>query len=323
VILAYYLNIKLVSFLPSSAPADDEYRISVKLERSEASATDGVFSSYIHHNLQVGDNILAKAPRGSFVFDNNEQRPAVLLAGGVGITPMIAMARDALHDGVRTRSIRPMSIFISAKNMAQRAFFDELNEISQLSGGKINTFWALTQTDNAAKPGRDFHHSGRISASLLQSVLPLDDYDFYLCGPTGFMQSMYDMLRNLGVDDKRIYAEEFGPASLVREIDVASTSFVQIPQAAAAIIEFTQSKVEQAWSPEDGSLLDFAENHGFTPEYGCRSGQCGACKVTLSEGSVCYQTEHSFPLEGNEVLLCCAVPAAQEGQDVVKISLQM
>ena len=307
----------------SSAPADPEYRLSVKLEQTTSSNPDGVFSNYIHNTLKVGDTLFAKAPRGGFVFDSNEQRPAVLLAGGVGITPMISMARDALNTGIRTRSIRPMSIFVSAKNMAQRAFFDELNEISQLSGGHINTFWALTQADNIAIPGHDFHHSGRISASLLQSVLPLDDYDYYLCGPAGFMQNMYDMLRKLGVVDKRIYAEEFGPASLVREINIASTGFMQTPQAAAAIIEFTQSKVEQAWSPEDGSLLYFAENHGLTPEFGCRSGQCGACKVTLSEGIVCYQSEHSFLLEGNEVLLCCAVPAAVEGQDVVKISLDM
>ncbi|WP_336244792.1 pyridoxamine 5'-phosphate oxidase family protein [Shewanella sp. SG41-4] len=307
----------------SNAPADPEYRLSVKIEQTASSIPDGVFSNYIHNTLQVGDIISAKAPRGSFVFDSDKLRPAVLLAGGVGITPMISMARDALHTGVRTRSIRPMSIFVSTKNMAQRAFFDELKEISRLSGGYINTIWALTQTDEHATPGHDFHHSGRISASLLQSVLPLDDYDYYICGPSGFMQNMYDMLRKLGVVDKRIHAEEFGPASLVREIDVASTGFVQKPHAAAAIIEFTRSKVEQAWSPDDGSLLDFSENHGFTPEYGCRSGQCGACKVTLSEGSVCYQTEHSFPLEGNEVLLCCAVPAAEEGQDVVKISLDM
>lgn len=307
----------------SSAPADDEYRISVKLERAETDELDGVFSSYLHHCLKVGDHILAKAPRGSFVFDSNEPRPAVLLAGGVGITPIIAMARDALHSGIRTRSIRPMNIFVAAKNMAQRAFFDEFNEISQSSGGYINTFWALSQAEKAAKPGRDFHHSGRISASLLQSVLPLDDYDFYLCGPSSFMQSMYDMLRALGVIDKRIYAEEFGPASLVRTSETVNVIDKQLPQATGAIVEFTQSKVEQAWSPEDGSLLDFAENHGFTPEFGCRSGQCGACKVTLSQGSVSYQSEHSFPIEANEVLLCCAVPAVQEGQDVVRISLNM
>lgn len=307
----------------SSAPADDEYRISVKLEQAEASVPDGIFSSYLHHHLQVGDHLLAKAPRGSFVFDSNEQRPAVLLAGGVGITPLISMARDALHSGVRTRSIRPMNIFVAAKNIAQRAFFDEFNEISQLSAGHINTFWALSQAEKSAKPGRDYHHSGRISASLLQSVLPLDDYDFYLCGPSSFMQSIYDMLRALGVVDKRIYAEEFGPASLVRTSEGVNIIGKQLPQASGAIVEFTKSKVEQAWSPEEGSLLDFAENHGFTPEFGCRSGQCGACKVTLSQGSVCYQSEHSFPLEANEVLLCCAVPAAEEGQEVVKISLAM
>ncbi len=308
----------------SSAPADSLYRISVKREQSQDSQRpDGVFSNYIHEHFKAGDTLNAKAPRGDFTFDTSSGRPAVLLAGGVGITPMISMARHALNELIRTRSGEPLTFIGAAKDHHQRAFFDEFNALAEASSGQIRAFWSLSDTDPSLKPGRDFHNKGRISAELLQAILPIDDYDFYLCGPTGFMQSTYNLLRKLGVSDARIQAEEFGPASLKRDEDHATEAFKPQPAATEAIIKFTESKVEQAWSEGDGNLLDFAESHGFTPEFGCRSGQCGACKTTLVSGNVTYQSEHSSSVNENEVLLCCAVPAAVEGEDVVKLSLKL
>ncbi len=312
------------TYTVSSAPADDTLRISVKRESSNEDARPaGVFSNFIHDRLSVGDIIQAKAPCGAFTFDASEARPAVLLAGGIGITPMVSMARHALIEGVRTRYIRPMTLITSASNGEQRAFFDELNDIATQSGGSIRSYSLLSQVDSDMEAGKDYHHNGRISARFLQAVLPLDDYDFYLCGPSAFMQSMYDILRELGINNTRIFSEEFGPASLQRDADQATTEFASKPIATEAIVEFSESQVEQAWSEGDGSLLDFAEAHGFSPEFGCRSGQCGACKTTLVSGAVSYQTEPTSPLEDNEILLCCAVPAAVENEDVARLAIKL
>jgi len=308
----------------SSAPADDYYRISIKREDSpDGEIPAGIFSNYLHTQMKEGDTIYAKAPRGAFTFDSEVNRPAILLAGGVGVTPMISMARHVLIEGLRTRSMRPLTVIGAAKNHSQRAFFEEFQEISAASQSQIRTFWALSDASGNLNPGKDFHHQGRISKDLLQAILPLDDYDCYLCGPSGFMQATYDLLRSLGISDARIYAEEFGPASLKRDVDQATEAFDAEPIANQAIIEFTESKVEQAWSQSDGTLLEFAEAHGFTPEFGCRSGQCGACKVQLISGNIAYQTEHPSAVNENEVLLCCSVPAAVEGEDVVKVSIKL
>ncbi len=305
----------------SSAPGDEYYRISVKREAGRGDTPQGLMSNYLHQTLAVGDVLQAKSPRGDFSFDASETRPAVLLSAGIGITPMLSMARHALDEGVRTRSPRQLTLISTARDQQQRGFVSELDNIASESKGHICNFWAMTQPDREAQPGRDFHHRGRISAELLQAVLPLDDYDFYLCGPGAFMQAMYDMVRALGVKDGRIFAESFGPASLVRESDPSTTVFR--PQAAAseAIVEFVDAGVEQAWSASDGNLLAFAEAHGLSPEFGCRSGQCGACKVPLVSGRVSYQNEPSAAVADNEVLLCCAVPGAVQGQEVVKLAL--
>ena len=317
----------------SSAPADPLLRISVKRETSADSEHKGLVSHYLHDEIKLGHIVQLKAPKGDFVLDvaeliptklrSAELRPAVLIAGGVGITPMIAMARHAIFEAVRTRSLRPLTVIAAAKNAQQRAFFDEFNQLSEQSQGGIRTFGALSQPELYLKLGQDYHHQGRINKDLLQAILPIDDYDFYLCGPSAFMQSMYDLLRELGVSNGRIKAEEFGPASLIRQHDTSSVEFTAIPSASAAVIEFSKTQVEQAWTSEQGTLLEFAENHGLTPEFGCRSGQCGACKTKLLAGKVSYQTEISADLRDDEVLLCCAVPAAIDGEEVVRIKLEL
>jgi uncharacterized protein len=312
------------TYTVSSAPSDDYYRISVKRE------AEGLASNYLHQSIQVGDTLQAKAPRGDFTFDASEERPAVLLSAGIGITPMLSMAKHALVEGFRTRRMRNVTVITAARDQQQRGFFEELDELSRQSDGQLRSFWALSQIEepfaaSELKAGRDYHHLGRISEALLQAILPLADYDFYLCGPSGFMQSMYDLVRGLGVSDQRIFAEEFGPASLQRDRhqDQTIAEFTPAPAVSEAIVEFVDAGVEQAWSAGEGSLLEFAEAHGFTPEFGCRSGQCGACKTTLLAGAVSYQSEPSFPVADDEVLLCCTVPAAVDGQDVVKLALKI
>ncbi|MFT5807496.1 MAG: ferredoxin-NADP reductase [Moritella dasanensis] len=284
---------------------------------------EGKMSCYLHDYIRVGDKLQLKGPKGTFTLDATALRPAVLLAGGVGITPMIAMTRQIMSSVIHSRHLRSLTIIAAAKDALQRAFFDEFNQLSAQSGGDVRTFWALSQPESTLKLGQDYHHSGRINKAMLQAVLPIDDYDFYLCGPSGFMQSMYDLLRSLGISNARIKAEEFGPASLQRQHDQESTTFAPMPTANAAIIEFSKTKVEQAWSASDGTLLEFAEDHGFRPEFGCRSGQCGACKTKLLAGKVSYQTDISASLKDDEVLLCCAVPAAVSGEEVVNIKLEL
>ncbi|PCK06023.1 MAG: FAD-binding oxidoreductase [Alteromonadaceae bacterium] len=318
------------TYTVSSAPEDNFYRISVKHEQGREQGSDiqpkGLFSSYMHEQINEGDIIFGKAPSGNFTYDASEEKPAVLLSAGVGITPMVSMARHTLIDGFRTRKTRALTLISAAKNADQRAFFDELNDFSVQSGGRIRSLWALSDAEGLLE-GKDFHLQGRISKEFLQSALVLDNYEFYLCGPTAFMQSMYDILLALGVADTSIYAESFGPASLKRrptsQFDGSRKTEPETPPAKAAVVTFTRSQGEQSWREEDGSLLAFSEAHGYAPESGCRSGRCGACKTKLIAGAVSYISPPEASLEEGEVLLCCAVPAASEGDKVVKVEIDL
>lgn len=304
------------TYTVSSAPNDDHYRLSVKKE------TDGLVSRYLHSKLAVGDVIYAKYPTGNFHIDTTQKRPAVLIAGGVGITPMISMAKHVLREGMRTRFTRPLHVFHGAKDSKQRAFYREFKELELASEGTIRYYSFLSDPTPTDKPGKDYNASGRINADAFRQVLGLDDYDFYLCGPSGFMQGIYDELISLGVSDKRIFAEAFGPASITRKAEEpAATNGPQLSQQESdeTVIKFTKSKFEQRWNKGDEVILEVAESHGLTPNFSCRNGVCGACSVPVKSGKVAYKTTPSAPIPDGEALICCAVPA--KGTDTLEIDI--
>jgi ferredoxin-NADP reductase len=310
------------TYTVSSAPGDALFRISVKHEQGNEHKAEGVFSSFLHRQAKVGDIINVKAPTGAFFFDTTRQCPIVLIAAGVGITPIISMAHHALQEGIRTRSMHSVTVICSARNASQRAFFSELNEIASKSAGNIQVFWVLSQPEIHLQKAVDYYYQGKLSKQVLQSILPDSDIDAYLCGPNRFMQDQYNNLRQLDVNNSRIFAEAFGPAALVRDDQTKHVS-AQLAVAEEAIINFSESQLEQAWSKGDGTLLEFAEAHGLNPDYGCRSGQCGACKAKLLSGNVCYQQEISSPLNDDEILLCCAVPAITVDKTLSRLEIKL
>jgi ferredoxin-NADP reductase/predicted pyridoxine 5'-phosphate oxidase superfamily flavin-nucleotide-binding protein len=302
------------TYTVSSAPADKHYRISVKREpaRSEEFAP-GLMSNHLHDFLKPGDMIEAKAPRGAFFIDAAKKRPAVLLAGGVGITPMISMVRHVAQEGLRTRHTRPVTLIHSAQTTKQRAFFEEANSLSRQTNGAVRYLSIIDRPTDAEEPGVDYNGTGRINAEILKQALSFDDHDFFLCGPPPFMQGLYDTLRDLGVRDMRIFAEAFGPASLNRRPDANIVEAEpDVAEAEEALVRFDKSEFEQRWNSSDGTLLELAEDHGLTPDYGCRSGACGSCAVAIKQGAVAYRSKPSITPPEGHALICCSVPAAGE-----------
>ena len=280
----------------SVAPSDGVYRISVKKQ--------GAFSSQLHDICQVGDVIQARAPRGEFVVDALAQRPLVLLSAGIGITPMLAMLRHVVYEGLRKRRVRRTWFIHGNRSAAERPFSAELRDLAESANGAVRVVQVLSTPAAESQEGRDFHARGWLDLPLLKAVLPFDDFDFYLCGPPVFMQSIYAQLRSLRVPNENIYAEAFGPAGLQRDNDLALPAASSEPVA----VLFSSSGKETRWTPEAGTLLELAETRGLNPPYSCRSGTCGSCRHTLTQGSVTYARKPSAPCSDYEVLLCQALP---------------
>ncbi|MFZ1414824.1 MAG: pyridoxamine 5'-phosphate oxidase family protein [Defluviicoccus sp.] len=295
------------NYTVSDGPTDDHYRLSVKREDA------GVVSKFLHEHARPGFQFEAMAPRGKFVLDASSARPLVLISGGVGITPMVAITNHLINEGRRTRNFRPVFFIHGTASGRSLAF-------GRLLRGLARVHDSLTVHIRFSRPvaedrlGENHDSVGRIDVDLLKAVLPFDDYDFYLCGPAGFMQSLYDGLIALGIRADRIHYESFGPATVLAHDPPPASA---VPMAAIAVgpvaVRFAASQVEAEWTADKGTLLELAEAAGLSPNFGCRAGICGTCATRLSCGAVDYVEEPVGPRGEGEVLICCATPRSTSG----------
>ncbi|GAU85846.1 2Fe-2S iron-sulfur cluster-binding protein [Bosea sp. BIWAKO-01] len=297
----------------SSPPAETgRYRITVKREAApSAGLPDGIGSCFLHDEVEVGDILLADGPRGDFVLREDSARPVLLLSGGVGLTPLVSMLHALAADAGRR------VFFIHAcDNGEVHALADEVDAIAAQHPhvGVHCCYRFPTEADRRA--GR-FHSEGLVSRELLQSLLPLDDYDVYLCGPPPFMDAIHGLVRSLGIAPDRIATEVFGGsgrAGAARAANGASSPDTAAPpvaspaEATGPLVEFRRSGRSVAWNPAAESLLAFAEDSGLDPEFSCRSGICGTCRTGIIAGEVDYFEEPLDPPGDGQILLCCARP---------------
>jgi len=279
----------------SDAHNGQYYRITVKRE--------GAASTWLHDNVAAGMEIEGKAPSGAFVLDRTSGRAVVLLSAGIGITPMVAMLNSFFTDKSGRAQPEHIHFIHGARRPEEHPFADELRNAAQ-SHSHLSVHFRESHAD--AGP------VGRVDIDYLKSVLPFGDYDFYLCGPGAFMQDMYSGLRSLNVADDRIRFEAFGPASVKRTETAmpaaAKAAAPRDPERASKVV-FMRTHRDARWSPEDGSLLDFAEANGVAVASLCRSGVCGTCATRVLSGDVTYPVPCEGDIPAGHALICSAIPA--------------
>lgn len=293
-------------------------RISVKREPAPFDRPElppGQGSNYLHDRVQVGDLLEIAGPAGTFILDEESPRPVVLFSGGVGLTPMLSM----LHR-LSSSSTRPVYFIHACESGAVHAFRDEVLTLASRRPG-ISVHFCYRNPDSEDHANQVYHSQGLISRETLQGLLPLDDYDVYLCGPRPFMQANWRLLRNIGVAAKRIHYEFFGPATILEEDEVDVTPAATPPTPAmpaptaavgetekALTVHFLPSGARVAWNQNYHSLLELAEQVGLTPSFNCRAGLCNTCQVSLREGSVEYFEAPLDAPPNGDILLCCTRP---------------
>ena len=235
----------------------------------------------------------------------------VLISAGVGITPMIAMANFIINEGLRTRDFRRCFFIHGARNGQVLAFGDHLRALAA-AHESLTSHIRFSQASDKDRIGRSHDSEGHVDIDLVKAVLPLDDYDFYLCGPQPFMQSLYRGLTGLGVREERIHYESFGPATLLKSS--AEPKSQRGPEDKPVSVKFAGADVEAVWTPDRGTLLELAEAAGLAPAFSCRSGICGTCATKLHCGQVDYIEEPSAAHGEDEVLLCCSTPRSSVGE---------
>ena len=291
----------LRSYSLSDLPGGDRFRISIKNE------LNGIGSSFLCSRTHEGDVLDVSAPRGSFTL-RPSQSPVVLLSAGVGATPVMSM----LHALAAERSQREVWWIYGARNRVDHPFAEESRALlKQLPGGRGYIVYSRPAATDQV--GVDFDAPGHIDTALLERIGVSRGSDFYLCGPSSFLQNMRGGLENWSVPAENVHTEIFG------SLDAITPGMAQVnytphlpagPPGSGPPVSFARSGITAAWDPKFASLLELAEACDVPVRWSCRTGVCHTCMTGLIGGSIVYDPEPlERPAPGN-VLVCCSVPNA-------------
>ena len=286
------------SYTISSAPSIP-YSFSITVKR----VPGGKVSNWLHENLKEGGLIAVHGPVGQFNCIDFPADKVLLLSGGVGITPVMSMARWHFNtntevDMVFAHSARtPADIIYRAELDYMSTRIDnfklhlicERNEIGQIWGG----------------------YRGYLSHAMLKLIAPdFLDREVFCCGPTPYMRAVRQILVEAGYDMSRYHEESFGATP---EEDIAAAE----EQAAIAQTEGPQASHWVTFSNSGKSveanlgatLYEAAASAGLTIPKACGMGICGTCKVRLLEGEA--DMAHNGGISDEEVeegyvLSCCS-----------------
>ncbi|WP_257558446.1 NO-inducible flavohemoprotein [Sphingobium sp. CFD-2] len=185
----------------SSAPNGQTYRISVKREPL------GLASGWLHDEVKPGTILKVAAPAGEFFLADHVERPVVLLSGGVGLTPMVAML-EAL---VAQETEVPVQYIHGTHDRETHAMREHVRTVA--AQGKAVQVVDFHQTPLGDEvEGRDYDAAGIITDDWLTANTPVADADYYICGPRPFLRHAVSTLSLAGVPSSRIHYEFFGPA---------------------------------------------------------------------------------------------------------------
>ncbi|MBW4624791.1 MAG: 2Fe-2S iron-sulfur cluster binding domain-containing protein [Brasilonema octagenarum HA4186-MV1] len=277
------------------------YRLSIKREPTPKGldVPPGVASNFMHDRIHEGSIIPAKPPNGKFVLDVKKSIPAVLISNGVGITPMMSMAKAA----IRLNPNRPIWFVHGARDGRFHAFRDEVIQLAQQNP---NLHIHFRYSRATPEDEGHYHSLGYVDAALIKKLIK-QEAEYFLCGSPSFMQSIMQGLKESGVPDVEVFFESFGkPMKVASENQPPAVTVGEEVQEAEII--FTNSGKTLNWKQGDGSILEFAEANNINPPFSCRAGICGTCMCRISAGEVAYQEEPTAAIDEGSVLICISQP---------------
>jgi len=290
----------------SDRPRPDYYRVTIKRVPAPVDRPDippGLSSGFFHDQVRKGMRLAVKAPSGHFHLMEQEPLPVVLVAGGIGLTPMLSIVNTMLHSG----NPRELWLFYGVRNGAEHVMKQHFQELAK-AHPNFHLHVCYSRPGEQDVEGVDYQRHGHVDINLLRLTLKRIRHQFYVCGPRAMMESLVPALEEWGVATKDIFYESFGPATLPRHERPKTEAAEQKVPAQAVTVTFSQSGKCILWDPDGESLLAFAEANGIEADFGCRAGSCGTCQTALESGEVEYSQEPDAEIKPGHCLLCIGTP---------------
>lgn len=279
------------SYSISSSPTKRKY-----VELTVRREPRGAVSRHINDLLKVGDEVEVGGPVGKFTFDGTEADSIVLISGGVGITPMMSIARF-LTDLSWTGDI----FFITTCRSPEDLVFSKAIVSLQHRNPQLHV--AVTISGRGGPDWKGYR--GRISKELLTETVPnLATRRIHLCGPPPMMDAVKAILAEIGVPREQIKTELFGATKPVP--GAPGTTAKPGAPATGPLVEFSRSN-KSAKIHVDQTVLELSEELGIGIEFSCRVGTCGVCKVRMTSGEVDMAIDDALDAgdKANGMILAC------------------
>lgn len=282
-----------------SATDPQRWRITVRRSATSAGGSQRVWE------LQPGERLGVRAPAGEFTLQTHRQgEPIVLISGGIGITPMLEMARDWVAKGCPGQLIAVHCI----RSSTDSALISELDRVlSPHSNGHLAVF-----VSDGTKPAgltRGLAYAGRVDRNRLAMLLgsTATNGHAYLCGSLSLVDHLKEILPQIGLPAERIHTEVFAAPSSA-EADV-------IVPPGGIEVSFAQQSATVLWSDASVSLLDLAEDAGVDIAASCRQAVCGTCITPVLSGTITHVRAPAIPVPEGFCLPCVAVPTSRLSVD--------
>jgi 3-ketosteroid 9alpha-monooxygenase subunit B len=285
----------------SSAPETDPWP-KVTVKRVE----DGRISNWFNDNVSVGDSILVQPPEGRFSMRSNEgDHGIVLFGGGSGVTPVLSILKSALRT-----TTRDVKLIYANRDEHSIIFKDEID------------LWLAEFPERLEVIHHLDSNSGFMSvADVQEHIRGWEDGEFFVCGPTGYMDTVEEAFKASNIDAGQTKFERFLSLPDPDRRDesaavVPEQSDDEIPESFKMLLEGQSHEVPY----EKGlTLLDSAIKAGHKPPSSCEDGYCGCCMALLKSGNVNMANHDALEpsdIERGWVLACQARPASQEPIEV-------
>jgi ferredoxin-NADP reductase/DMSO/TMAO reductase YedYZ heme-binding membrane subunit len=274
----------------------------------------GLASTHLHRTLREGDTLKVSAPAGKFVFAGHEGKRVVLIAGGVGITPMMSIVRSL------TDRCWPGELYLlfSNRTRADIIFERELLYLQERFPN-LHVLHTLTQEPDPAWSGA----RGHLTRELIEGFVPeLRRGPVLLCGPDAMMASMREVLVGMGVPDAEIHQEAFlspgAPAAGAEGAEATPAAESATPATAVDAADADAGNVrflragKTVELPAGLTVLEAAEEADVSIPFECRSGICGQCKTRLVSGRVSMEVQDALTPsdKAKGLILACQARAA-------------
>lgn len=294
------------SYTISSSPSVP-YSFSITVKR----VPGGVVSNFLHDNMQEGDELAVHGPVGVFncIDFPSDSNKVLLLSGGVGITPVMSMARWWFDTNGET----DMVFAHSARTPKDIIYRRELEHMD----ARIDNFSLHFICEKYDRGESWAGYRGYLDQVKLEMIAPdFMDREVFCCGPTPYMKAVKRLLEANGFDMDRYHEESFGetPADIeedaIEQADVAAEEADAITQADMVEVSFAATGKAVSIAPGE-TVHTAASKLGLHIPKACGMGICGTCKVKVTEGEV--DMTHNGGITDEDVaegyvLTCCSIP---------------